>query len=221
MTASDLDYKRCYCEKKIIDIYLRLNQANSGLTRSRSAFTSCGDQDRQLWKLQGDAFTALDRIDEAANSYSKAGYSAPSFQQRPTFTISSTYASYSSNSVNQQGSIVPEGLTGDDDPYFSFLRNLVLGAMFLCLVVGTIRIFKKPDSGHNSNEPKSAVVRVAEHGILHVIAELLKSITDYILNKILGHTSEYYFTVFLELTVGWIVLHFIKPVFSLLFSFLH
>lgn len=115
MTASELDYQRCYCDKKIVELYIRLNQPNQALSWSRSAFTGCGDQDKTLWKLQGDAYSYLGRNDEAVAAYDKAleidsGYADALTQKNYIMAVTSTpepvstYTTISSKTVASKAS---------------------------------------------------------------------------------------------------------------------
>jgi tetratricopeptide (TPR) repeat protein len=81
MTSSKLDYNKCYCDKKIVQIYVYLNQPSRALTESYSAFNSCGDKDKVLWKLQGDAFLVLQRTQEARDAYNKALAIDPNYSE--------------------------------------------------------------------------------------------------------------------------------------------
>jgi tetratricopeptide (TPR) repeat protein len=208
MTAADLDYKKCYCEEKIITIYLKLDQANSALTRSRSALTPC-EQDKQLWKLQGDAFTALGRYDDAANSYSNAGSSTRPTQKTIAFTPSSTYSAVQPEATLTRASAVHDMIFSEDDPFISMISRFCLGIV-LILLFALVKFVVLPNSEH-AKKDKEVWTQVGEHGKSHGAIVISEFLIDYIIYKFFEHTSSYYIG-------GAVLLYLWTPFFKFLYS---
>jgi tetratricopeptide (TPR) repeat protein len=228
-TAVILDYRKCYCNKKIVDIYLRENKATLALTWSRSAVTSCGDHDSELLKLQADAYAALNRNDEAATAYDQASGGSSYYRQKsPAYTPSSTFVSYSANSANQPGSAETnsgssyEGQNLENDPIRPILIDLVLGALFVWLLYRILEIRKRLTNDHNfRDEPQTDWDELKKHAGIHIGFAVIKCSIDYILQKLFGHAAEYYITIMIEFFVGILLLYFLSPTISFLLSLLH
>ena len=90
MTASNLGYKSCESDKKVVEIYKLKGNMNLALTYSYGAINHCGD-DAELYRIQGDILTAQGRAQEASVAYQKAGiikqYTSPTTTRTPVKTI--------------------------------------------------------------------------------------------------------------------------------------
>lgn len=110
MTASNLGYKSCESDKKVVEIYSLQGNKNIALTYSYGAFNHCGE-DAELYRLQGNIFTAQGRKQEALEAYEKADkiyqYTYPTTSRTPVKTITTKPVPTYTRSVTPTRTVTP------------------------------------------------------------------------------------------------------------------
>lgn len=104
-TASDLGYKSCECDKKVIEIYSIKGLKNSALSYSRSAFNHCG-KDAELYKIQGDLLNSMGRYQDALEAYNNALKIDPNNEAR--YSKQSLLSKYSPTTIPTTSPIIPK-----------------------------------------------------------------------------------------------------------------